>query len=105
MTPNNNNAYIHQMQVHNYDLVDGAYIYEDVVAKNIAKLCKKVGIIQKSAHKSRKTYISKLLDNSVSLNYIRKQVGHNDERTALANYGFNSTRKSETEEKVAIILM
>lgn len=83
---------------------DGNYIYTDVVAKHIARLCKRVGIIQKSAHKSRKTYISKLLDQGVSLNYIRAQVGHSDERTTLSNYSFNSTREKETEEKVAAIL-
>lgn len=69
---------------------------ERSVATLYVKYCKKAGIIQKSSHKSRKTYISALIDGKVNINTIREMVGHADERTTLGNYAFD--RKTESEK-------
>ena len=55
-----------------------------------------IGIIKKSSHKARKTYISALLDGKVNLNTVREMVGHSDERTTLGNYCFD--RNTEIEK-------
>ena len=64
------------------------------------KYCKKLGIIKKSSHKARKTYISSLLDGNVNVNSVREMAGHRDERTTLSNYYFD--RSSDEEKKKMI---
>ena len=55
------------------------------------------GIAEKSFRKARKTYISSLIDAGGYINEIRKQVGHEDERTTYRNYCFNRMPQNETE--------
>lgn len=64
------------------------------------KYCNQVGTVYKSSHKSRKTYISALIDGQVNLNTIREMVGHADERTTLNSYCFD---RSTDIEKVNLI--
>ena len=64
------------------------------------KYCNKLGIIKKSSHKARKTYISSLLDGNVNVNSVREMAGHRDERTTLSNYYFD--RSSDEEKKKMI---
>ncbi len=59
------------------------------------KYCNHAGIIHKSSHKSRKTYISCLIDGQVNLNTVREMVGHADERTTLDNYCFDRCTENE----------
>ena len=73
---------------------------ERSIATLYVKYCKKLGIVPKSSHKSRKTYISTLIDGQVNINTIREMVGHADERTTLNNYTFDT--KTE-EEKIKAI--
>lgn len=67
----------------------------DAVRKCFAKFCKDLGIVNKSSHKARKTYISTLIDAGVNINTIREMVGHEDERTTYNSYCFDRTDKSE----------
>lgn len=69
-----------------------AYLYN--------KYCDHLGIMRKSSHKTRKTYISALIDGKVNINTIREMVGHADERTTFNNYCFD---RSTEEEKVNLI--
>lgn len=64
------------------------------------KYCDYMGIIHKSSHKTRKTYISALIDGKVNINTIREMVGHADERTTFNNYCFD--RSTEDEKKSLI---
>lgn len=64
------------------------------------KYCRKIGTIHKSSHKSRKTYISSLIDGQVNINTIREMVGHADERTTYNSYCFD--RHTEKEKKLQI---
>ena len=56
--------------------------------------------MRKSSHKTRKTYISALIDGKVNINTIREMVGHADERTTYNNYCFD---RSTEDEKVNLI--
>lgn len=69
-----------------------AYLYN--------KYCDHLGIMRKSSHKTRKTYISALIDGKVNINTIREMVGHADERTTYNNYCFD---RSTEDEKVNLI--
>lgn len=62
------------------------------------KLCIDCGIIKKSSHKIRKTYISSLFDARLNINKIREIAGHEDERTTLNSYCFDRHDDMETEE-------
>ena len=53
------------------------------------KYCDKLGIVKKSSHKARKSFISTLLDGNVNLNTVKEMAGHADETTTLANYYFD----------------
>ena len=80
--------------------IDGKPLTERSIADLYRKYCKKLGIVQKSSHKSRKTYISQLIDGGVNLNTIREMVGHADEHTTLGNYCFD--RNEDKEKELAI---
>ncbi len=69
-----------------------AYLYN--------KYCDRLGIMRKSSHKTRKTYISALIDGKVNINTIREMVGHADERTTYNNYCFD---RSTEDEKINLI--
>ena len=64
------------------------------------KYCDHMGITHKNSHKTRKTYISALIDGKVNINTIREMVGHADERTTYNNYCFD--RSTEDEKKSLI---
>ena len=74
------------------------------VDTRIRKYCRNIGIDEKSSHKARKTYISSLIDAGVNINEIRKQVGHEDERTTYRNYCFNRMPQRETEDMLEKVL-
>lgn len=71
-------------------------LHEHSISYRLRLYCRQCGIPERSQHKIRKTYISTLIDSgTININYIRQQVGHEDERTTYGNYCFN--RKTEAE--------
>lgn len=66
----------------------------------IIQMCKMIGIETKSSHKIRKTYISTLIDKNISIDEVRRQAGHTDERTTYSNYCFNRSTKQETNAQL-----
>lgn len=60
------------------------------------KYCNKLGITPKSSHKSRKTYISTLIDGNI--NTIQEMVGHADERTTFKNYCYDRSTDQQKRE-------
>ncbi len=70
------------------------------VRKCYEKYCKEIGIVLKSSHKARKTFVSALIDGGVNINTVREIVGHTDEQTTLHNYCFD---RSNMAERVALI--
>lgn len=67
----------------------GELITPRAVDTRIRKYCDHININRKSTHKIRKSFISSLIDAGININEVRKQVGHEDERTTLHNYCFN----------------
>lgn len=68
------------------------------VQARVLRGCESIGIITKSMHKIRKTYISSLIDSGLNIDEIRRQAGHSDERTTYSNYCFNRLTSKETSE-------
>ena len=67
------------------------------IITRINKYCRHIDIRKKGIHKIRKSFVSKLLDAGININEIRKQVGHEDERTTLHNYAFNRVDPLQNE--------
>lgn len=76
---------------------NGKHITPTAINTRIRKYCNHINTIQKGIHKIRKTYISTLLDSGININEIRKQVGHEDERTTLHNYAYNRVETLQNE--------
>lgn len=62
----------------------------------LRKVCKEIGIVPKSTHKLRRSYISKLLSESVDAVTVQAQAGHKDITTTYKYYTFDI---SDTEQK------
>ena len=71
---------------------DTAEVVSQHYTQNIVK---KLGIIQKSSHKARKTFVSNLLSNEVNINTVRQAAGHADERTTYNNYCYDTSEEDE----------
>lgn len=72
-------------------------IHSKGVDCRIRKYCRHIGIMEKATHKIRKSYISTLIDSGLNINEIRKQAGHEDERTTYGNYCYNRLSNTQTE--------
>ena len=93
-----------------YEYYDDGYIFiksqgktrgtTKAFSKYLYDLCISSGVVAKSSHKIRKTYISSLFDKGVNINTIREQAGHEDERTSLNNYCFDQNTDSVIEAKL-----
>ena len=87
--------------------MDSEYIFffflnplvDRAIATLYTKYCKKMGIIKKSSHTSRRTFISALIDEQVSINTVRQVAGHSSEKTTLRNYTFDRSSEVERREK------
>lgn len=103
---------LHQISETNmkYGYYDDGYIFiksqgktrgtTKAFSKYLYDLCVSSGVVAKSSHKIRKTYISSLFDKGININTIREQAGHEDERTSLNNYCFDQNTESIIEEKL-----
>ena len=52
----------------------------------LSKACKNLGILERSTHKIRKTYASKLIDANVPESIIKQQLGHSQIETTKKCY-------------------
>lgn len=85
-------------------LNENGRIHEKNVDYRIRKYCRHIGISEKAMHKIRKTYISTLIDGGLNINEVRKQAGHEDERTTYGNYCFNRLTDTQTENLLEMAL-
>lgn len=74
------------------------------INKRLSEYCKDAGISHKSAHKIRKTYISKLIDGNINIKTIMQQAGHVSAKTTYSNYCFDRNTESAIESKMESIL-
>lgn len=87
----------------------GEYLFMDcgkrIKAKaftvKIGKICRYVGIRERSLHKARKTYGTKLLNAGIDEKLIEKQMGHTDIRTTKGYYYFNNREVEEAKELIS----
>lgn len=77
----------------------GAFLCLDYrVDQYLYSLCEEAGIgIKKSSHKISKTFISSLFATGLNMDKIREIAGHEDERTSLNNYCFETKTDKESE--------
>lgn len=66
------------------------------IQARIIRGCETIGIITKTMHKIRKTYISSLIDAGLNIDEIRRLAGHSDERTTYQNYCYNRLSTEQT---------
>lgn len=88
---------------------DGKYLFEKdgkrIIGKcftsRLYRLCKKSGIPQRSLHKCRKTYATKLANAGIDKKVICGQMGHTDFKTTENHYWFNNKTTQEVEQLIA----
>ena len=67
---------------------DGKRIKEKAFSVKIVKICRYVGVKERSMHKARKTYAAKLINSGVDESIVIKQIGHTS-IDCTKNYYFN----------------
>lgn len=86
----------------------GEYLFEekgkrlraDRFSDTLKYICRKVGIKERSMHKIRKTYATRLINAGVDIKLIERQMGHTNIATTYQYYLYND--KSIDEEKKII---
>ena len=68
--------------------------------KRLSKVCRRVEVDEKSPHKIRKTYISKLINRKEDLDFVREQVGHKELQTTLNSYAYSTVRAEKHLENI-----
>ena len=66
----------------------------------LEKICRYIGINERSAHKARKTYATKLVDGGVDKSIITQQMGHTSIDCTMKYYYFNNKTDKEAEKQV-----
>ena len=64
-------------------------IPERAINTYLKRYCENLGIPYRSSHKLRKTAISSMVNNGISLNAVKTYAGHTDESTTLRHYTFD----------------
>lgn len=96
-----------QISSEKYNYYDDGYIFcprgsrmhSDSIDSKIYRICEKIGIPKKSAHKIRKTYISQIIKNGVDLDTVCRISGHVDLKTTFNSYLFCLEKKEEVYDK------
>ncbi|GFI17357.1 transposase from transposon Tn916 [Lachnospiraceae bacterium] len=79
---------------------DGKRIKEKAFSVKITKICKYVGIKERSMHKARKTYATKLINGGVDESLIIKQMGHTSIDCTKNYYYFNNKNDEEAIKQI-----
>ncbi len=98
---------IRQLQEKNGLYHDG-YLFHSITPSNLGnkvrRLCNELGIIIRSPHKMRKTYVSTLVNGQFDLDFVRAQVGHKEIQTTLNSYTYSTTRPEKQIQKLNEVL-
>lgn len=68
------------------------------VEYKLYSICDRLGILKRSTHKIRKTYISTLLNHQMDADFVREQAGHKYLKTTLDSYTYSTTRRDKNLE-------
>ena len=79
---------------------DGSRIKEKAFSVKITKICRYVGIEERSMHKARKTYATKLINANVDERIIIKQLGHTNISCTKNFYYYNDKSVEEAKEQI-----
>lgn len=80
--------------------IDGQPLTERCINDLLKKYCRKENMLYRPSHSLRKTYGSDLLNAGVSINTVRQQLGHTDERTTLQYYCYNTSTDDRTKQQI-----
>ena len=81
--------------------MDGKPMKPHCINELYKKYSKYLGGPHRSSHKSRKTWISSLIDcPEMNINTIREMAGHEDKRTTFKNYCFDRSTEHEKVENM-----
>jgi integrase len=78
---------------------EGSHLNTNQISVALGHACRQAGVSQKSTHKIRKTFASKLNAGGVPIDEIRVLLGHTDAQTTLG-YVYNPLPKSETLDMI-----
>lgn len=70
----------------------------------LRRMCKSLGITERSMHKVRKTYASTLLDGGVDEKIVQKQMGHTDINTTQKYYHFDKHESAEAIRQIEMAI-
>ena len=96
-----------------YGYYDEGYIFcphskritANSIDKKLYKYCDGIGFEKKSAHKIRKTYISRLIHSGqIDIDTVCRVAGHVDMKTTFMSYCFSLDYKSEIQNKFEEVL-
>lgn len=79
---------------------DGVRIKEKAFSVKIIKICRYVGIKERSMHKARKTYATKLINGGVDESLVIKQMGHTSIDCTKDYYYFNNKSEGEAQRQI-----
>ena len=96
-----------------FDFYDDGFIFcpnskrvsETSIDKRLYNYCNAISVNKKSAHKIRKTFISRLIHSGkIDIDTICRVVGHVDMKTTFTSYCFSLDHKNEIQNKFAEVL-
>lgn len=79
---------------------DGKRIKEKAFSVKIIKICRYVGIRERSMHKARKTYATKLINGGVDESLVVKQMGHTSIDCTKNHYYFNNKSDEDAAKQI-----
>lgn len=79
---------------------DGKRIKEKAFSVKIVKICRYVGIKERSMHKARKTYATKLINGGVDESLVVKQMGHTSIDCTKNYYYFNNKSDEDAAKQI-----
>lgn len=68
--------------------------------KTFPLICKRLGIPHNTAYSGRRTFISSLINQSVSVRTIKNYVGHKEAKTTFNNYYYDRSEKIKRVEQL-----
>ena len=81
------------------DEITNKRISENGFNHKLRRICKAIGIPERTMHKLRKTYGTVLLDSKVDESLVMEQMGHADIKTTRQYYYYsNKSRKEKLEQ-------